>query len=199
MDETAAESAKWDAFRQGDRSAFAELYFIYYERLLNYGRRFGLPAEQVEDTIQDLFVDLWQYRTTLKPTTSVRFYLLRALRNQLSRHRREPVFADVTDQQITFMAEFSYEQQWIDLLDEQTQWQTLQNALNALTPRQREVLYLRFFNNLDYPQIATVMNLSYQATRNQVYLALKAIREQFPVNWCTLLLVMQTTMSAEIG
>ena len=82
-----------------------------------------------------------------------------------------------------FTAEFSFEQQWIDSLDEEQQWQALQKALDALAPRQREALYLRFFNDLDYAQIAGVMNLNYQATRNQVYLALKAIREQFPVNW----------------
>ncbi len=197
MQATTPESVKWEAFRQGDRSAFAELYFAHYEGLLNYGRRFGLPPEQVEDTIQDLFVELWHYRATLKATTSVRFYLLRALRNQLSKHRHTPIFADINEDRMPFTAEFSFEQQWIDSLDEQQQWQALQKALNALTPRQREVLYLRFFNDLDYPQIAEVMNLSYQATRNQVYLALKALREQFPANWQMLLLLLQSLRAME--
>lgn len=177
-----AETDVWDAFRRGDRSAFAQLYFDHYEALLNYGRRFGLPPEPVEDAIQDLFVELWHYRETTSATTSARFYLLRALRNQLSRHRRAQPFASVDDDHLPFNVEFSFEQQWIDALDEQGQWQALQQALNALTPRQREVLYLRFFNNLDYPQIAETMQLSYQAARNQVYLALKALRERFPVN-----------------
>jgi RNA polymerase sigma factor (sigma-70 family) len=198
MNETKAESDQWDAFRQGDRSAFAQIYFDHYEGLLNYGRRFGLPPEQVEDTIQDLFVELWQYRNTTSATTSIRFYLLRALRNQLSSYRHGPVFADIDEEQLQFTAEFSFEQQWIDSLDEQQQWQALQRALNALTPRQREVLYLRFFNNLDYPQIAATMNLSYQAARNQVYLALKAIREQFPINWQMLVTMLQVAYSAQM-
>ncbi|AQG80126.1 RNA polymerase sigma factor [Spirosoma montaniterrae] len=191
------EADTWNAFRQGDRSAFAKIYFDHYEGLLNYGRRFGLPPELVEDTIQDLFVELWQYRATTSPTTSIRFYLLRALRNQLSRHRREPLFTDIEHDTLSFTAEFSFEQQWIDSLDEQQQTQALQRALNALTPRQREILYLRFFNNLDYPQIAAVMNLSYQAARNQVYLALKAIREQFPANWRLLLALMQVAWTSQ--
>ncbi len=115
------ESNQWDAFRQGDRSAFAQIYFAHYEALLNYGRRFGLPPELVEDTIQDLFVELWQYRETASATTSIRFYLLRALRNQLSKHRQGPVFAEVDEEQLPFMAEFSVEQTWIDSVDEQRQ------------------------------------------------------------------------------
>lgn len=190
------DTAQWDAFRQGDRSAFAQIYFAHYEALLNYGRQFGLPPERVEDTIQDLFVELWQYRATSSPTTSIRFYLLRALRNQLSKHRQGPVFAEINEEQLPFMAEFSVEQNWIDSVDEQRQGLALQQALNALTPRQREVLYLRFFNDLDYPQIAAVMNLSYQAARNQVYLALKALREQFSVHWRTVIALLQVAYSA---
>ncbi len=187
----------WDAFREGDRSAFAKIYFDHYEGLLNYGRRFGLPSEQVEDTIQDLFVELWKYRATTSPTTSIRFYLFRALRNQLSRLRHKPLTTDLTgagpsDSSLLFDVEFSFEQQWIELADEQEMTHALQRALNALTPRQREVLYLRFFNNLDYPQIAAVMNISYQAARNQVYLALKALREQFPAHWRLLIAFVQT-------
>lgn len=188
------ESAIWDAFRQGDRAAFSQLYFEHYEGLLNYGRRFGLPAEAVEDTIQDLFVELWQYRATLSMTTSVRFYLLRSLRNQLSKHRRLPVFTTVDTDELPFAVEFSFEQQWIDSLEEKQQKTILQQALNALTPRQREVLYLRFFNDLDYPQIAEVMGLSYQATRNQVYLALKAIRERLPLHWAALVVLLSKVL-----
>lgn len=192
------ESATWNAFRQGDRAAFGQLYFEHYEVLLNYGRRFGVPAEGVEDTIQDLFVELWQYRATLSMTTSVRFYLLRALRNQLSKHRRAPVFTAVETDELPFAVEFSFEQQWIDALEEKQQKMVLQQALNALTPRQREVLYLRFFSDLDYPQIAEVMGLSYQATRNQVYLALKAIREHLPLHWAALIVLVSKMVSLNL-
>ncbi len=187
MKDGQTESIVWDTFRNGNRSAYAQIYFTHYKSLLNYGRRFGLPPEQVEDAIQDLFVELWQYRTTTSPTTSVRFYLLRALRNKLSHHRQGPVFSDV--EQLPFNANFVFDQQWEESLDEQDQLGALQKALNALTPRQQEVLYLRFFNNMDYPEIAAVMNISYQAARNQVYLALKAIRQHFPIHWRLVLLL----------
>lgn len=197
MNKNLPESVQWDAFRQGDREAFSQLYFAHFERLLNYGRRFGLPPEQVEDTIQDLFVELWHYRTTLSDTTSVQFYLLRSLRNQLSRHRNVPAFTTMEHENPSFAVDFSFEHQWIESLEEEHQQQVLQNALNALTPRQREVLYLRFFNDLDYPQVAAVMGLSYQGTRNQVYLALKAIREHLPHHWVALVVLLSWVFLAD--
>lgn len=199
MNEVRPESAYWNAFRQGDRAAFSHLYGTHYEGLVNYGCQFGLPLELVEDTIQDLFVELWQYRARLSETSSVRFYLLRALRNQLSRHRRTPRFTTVDEDDLPFTVEFSFEQRWIESLEEQAQKEQLQQALNALTPRQREVLYLRFFNDLDYPQVAAVMGLNYQATRNQVYLALKAIREHLPYHWVALVALISQMLLAEPG
>ena len=179
-----SETDLWDRFRQGDRAAYAEIYFTHYEALLNYGRRFTPDIALIEDTIQDLFVELWQYHATLSSTTSVRFYLLRALRNQLSQRLTAP--ATGTE---AFEVEYSFEQRWIESQEEQEKGRVLQEAINRLTPRQREVLYLRFFNDLDYPEVAAVMGLSYQATRNQVYLALKALREHLPARWRPLLLL----------
>lgn len=177
------ETDLWTRFRQGDRGAFAEIYFTHYESLLNYGRRFTPDAPLVEDAIQDLFVELWQYHATLSATTSVRFYLLRALRNQLSRRLQSPFQSLGETDALPFDAQYSFEQQWMDAQDEQETWVTLRRAINGLTPRQREVVYLRFFNDLDYAEVAAVMGLSYQATRNQVYLALKALREHLPAQW----------------
>jgi len=180
------ETDLWDRFRQGERAAYAEIYFTHYEALLNYGRRFTLDLALIEDAIQDLFVELWQYHATLSATTSIRFYLLRALRNQLSQRLVPPSASTGAE---PFEVEYSFEQRWIELQEEEEKWRVLQGAINQLTPRQREVLYLRFFNDLDYPEVAAVMGLSYQATRNQVYLALKALREHLPAHWRPLMLL----------
>jgi len=54
-------------------------------------------------------------------------------------------------------------------------------------PGKKRFFTSAFFNGLDYEQIAEVMNLSYQATRNQLYLSLKALRERLAPYWSTLL------------
>jgi len=44
------------------------------------------------------------------------------------------------------------------------QTQKLIDALNQLTPRQKEVIYLRYFEELDYEEIATIMDITIKAT-----------------------------------
>ncbi len=53
----------------------------------------------VEDCIQDVFIELWQYRQGLAQPASVRFYLIKAVRNRLrAQYRRDlPFISDWDD------------------------------------------------------------------------------------------------------
>ena len=73
----------WEAMLRGDKNAFAKLYERYFKLLYNYGRKIGQDSSHVEDSIHDLFVDLWRYKANLSTTSSVRFYLYRSLRRRL--------------------------------------------------------------------------------------------------------------------
>jgi RNA polymerase sigma factor (sigma-70 family) len=178
----------WQAFQTGNREAFSRIYSQHYEALLNYGRRFCLDNTAVEDAIQDVFVEMWHYRASLSNVQSVRFYLLRVLRNKLNQHFRKQASVVTTDDALMpFDVAYSFENQLIEQEVEQDTLARLRQCLNELSPRQKEILYLRFFNVLDYQQIADLMGLSYQATRNQLYLALKALRERLTPFWNSLI------------
>lgn len=173
------EQLTWRAFQNGSRDAFASIYSQHYEALLNYGIRFCEDENVVEDTIQDLFIDLWQYKNTVAEVNSIRFYLLRSLRNKIGAHfRKQKAFVFDVEKEMNFQVEFSFESRLIAQQAEDETLQKLQKALNGLTGRQKEILYLRFFNNMDYDQIAEVTGLSNQSARNQTYLAVKALKEQ---------------------
>lgn len=78
--------ALWQAFKQGDRVAFERIYEQHIQPLINYGYKITTDRNLIQDCIQDLFVELWESRERLTNTDSVRFYLLKALRNKLIRH-----------------------------------------------------------------------------------------------------------------
>jgi DNA-directed RNA polymerase specialized sigma24 family protein len=63
----------WQAFKQGDRSAFEELYRKYAKVLYNYGRKLKHDPELVHDAIQDLFIELWRLREGLADIVHVKF------------------------------------------------------------------------------------------------------------------------------
>lgn len=48
----------WNAFRLGDKNAYAEIYELYFDSLYSYGKRFIADQTQVEDAIQELFITL---------------------------------------------------------------------------------------------------------------------------------------------
>src|SRR5688572_17426542 len=77
----------WEAFRRGNRVAFGEIYSNYGAALLAYGSRITPDHKLVEDCLQDLFVELWKSKENLSSTTSIKFYLFKAIRHKIFRHQ----------------------------------------------------------------------------------------------------------------
>lgn len=179
MPHSPTEAELWAAFQRGDERAFRQLYGAHFRHLMNYGLRLCNSVAVVEDGIQDLFLELWQYRLRLAQPQSVRFYLLRGLRNRLSAHLRLVLNSrelPLDEAFYPFALEASSEQRWIDLDVDEALRHRIRHALDQLTPRQREILYLRYFNDLPYEQICDLLGINYQSARSQVYQALRQLR-----------------------
>lgn len=175
----------WQQVQAGDSGAFQQLHNEHARHLLNYGLRLCGSISSVEDCIQDVFTELWIYRQSIPQPTSMRFYLLKAVRNKLrARYRREqPFIAGWDDHSDTliqpdFNMEPSAEQQLIELEIDSERRRQIRTAMNLLSPRQREIIYLRYFNELTYDQICELMGINYQTARSQVYSGLKILRNE---------------------
>ena len=70
------------AYQFGDDAAFSELYSMYVQTMLNYGRCITSDVELIKDCIQDVFVKRLDRRDSLK-ITSVSSYLIVSLKNSL--------------------------------------------------------------------------------------------------------------------
>lgn len=51
----------WESMSR-DKYSLAWLYDRYFRLLYNYGKKIGGSNSELEDTIQDLFVDLWRFK-----------------------------------------------------------------------------------------------------------------------------------------
>ena len=71
----------WIQFLDGNENAFSQLYCLFLDDLLTYGRRVGGDNEMVEDLIQDLFLKLYQKKIILEDNTRLRPFLFRALKD----------------------------------------------------------------------------------------------------------------------
>ena len=175
------EAALWQSFKNGDKEAFVTMYRYYFKTLANYGSRFTTDVLLLEDAVQDLFVSLWRRREQLGNLANVespKFYLLRALRNQLIRNSRNDIFdkADDMDDFLDHLVSLSSEQQIIDQEHTLDQVQKVRYAISNLSPRQQEAINLRFYHGMNLDQIAQIMGISKQATSNMLFKAYTVLR-----------------------
>lgn len=169
----------WQALKQGDRQAFAELYQRHYRSLYSYGYRILSDAASVEDAIQDLFVDVWRMRQNLADVDSVKFYLFRSLRRQLHRlSEKEKRLFDTTATPTDTSDDQTAEQAIVEQEHGQQLTQRLAAALNQLPERQLEVVSLRFYENFKTDEIAAIMGITEKSVRNTLHKALTHLREQ---------------------
>lgn len=170
----------WQHFRHGDQSALARIFNENYESLYFYGKKLVTDEDLVKDCVQNLFLKMWVTRHKLMAVKSVRPYLLKSLRrhigDQMLSKNRQKLFNERFAGE--FEVIFSHEDFLIALQTSQEQSDALVNCLNLLPSRQREAIFLRFYEALDYEKIAEVMNLNIQSVRNLIYQSLKTIKSQ---------------------
>lgn len=176
------ETKNWNAFRGGDRHSFSLIYEKYFDALYNYGGKFSRDSEFVEDCIQDLFVKLWQNRDNISETPSVKNYLYKSLRNTIYSRLNKVENLDIDDESISeldFNLEISPEAFVIESENSQQMKVKLERALENLTNRQREAVFLRFFEELTYEEVARLMQITIKALYKIIARALENLREVF--------------------
>lgn len=170
----------WQKILAGDEHAFSRLYLSYRPLLLHYGLKLCRDRELVEECMQELFCDLYLYKNQRPAIQNIKSYLFVAYRRDLLRmiqRNRKSVSLSVAEE--VYDPAFSISKE--DLLIEQEELAERKTALvhrlNGLSPRQREMLYLRYYDGLDNEEIAEVLNISYQVVHNTIYKAFKRLRE----------------------
>ncbi|GAB3856829.1 sigma-70 family RNA polymerase sigma factor [Hymenobacter terrigena] len=155
------------------------MFETYYDALYHYGLKLTGDEDLVKDCIQNLFQKLWRRREGLRAVQVVKAYLFKALRRHLGdetkmlrQHRHLlPTYTD------SFEVTYSHEEFLIAQQGDAEQSARLLAALNQLSKRQREALYLKFFDGFTYERIAEVMSLNVQSVRNLIFNALQTLRK----------------------
>jgi RNA polymerase sigma factor (sigma-70 family) len=172
----------WSSYREGDELAFRQLYDIYNAGLMKYGFRFTRDQHVIEESIQDLFIKLWQNRKNIGPTPSVKFYLYKSFRRVLARkleYLPDTVSYAEQDDRLQFRFEIGQDEVLMQKERLQELKRKLEAAMSGMTDRQREAIYLKFYEDLSYEEISEMMSITSKATYKLVYRALDHLRENF--------------------
>ena len=188
--DNSSDIALWTQLRLGDEEAFSSLFERYYSTLVNYGKTLMTGEDRVKDCVQDVFVDIWSYRHKLNEAIVVKAYLLSSVRKRIARlHHREHIFSNIKHiDSLEFLFDFSIEDRLI--ADETTakKVEQLNKSINQLSDRQKEAIYLRYHQGLTVEQVAEVLKLNYQSTKNLLHRAILQLRKDFPISVLFLLL-----------
>jgi RNA polymerase sigma factor (sigma-70 family) len=173
-----SDAALWDDFLTGSRAAYAYIYERYARILYNYGYKIAQNRQLTEDCLQDLFLTILESRDRLGRTDSIKFYLMRSLRRELVRRLQAEQRFDTDPDALDFQVEFHYEPSWLDSQISAEQSAMLLAELNALPPRQKEALFLKYFDNLSYEEIAGVMNIEQSSAYKVIYKGIAALQKR---------------------
>jgi len=147
--------------------------------LYRYGSHFSRDKDLIKDCVHDLFLDLYKYRKKLAETDNVKFYLFRSLRRLIHKEQFNMI-SIVYDDMVSSQNEnpnFSCEDSLIAAETEAENHALLIKAMKTLSNRQREGLSLKFEHNLNYQDIAKIMEISVESARTMIYRALKELRK----------------------
>lgn len=178
-----SERILWKSFLKGDNQVLSLIYLQHSGAMYDYGCRFTSSKEMVKDCIQEVFCTLIRTRGHLSETDNIRLYLLKSLKRRILREielsGRFPKQTMGNDYQFTLNLVDNVEDQMQEI-DEQKRG-LLVEAMQELTERQKEAIYLRFNRGLEYEEISYVLNLNYQSSRALIHRAIEKLRKVIQV------------------
>ncbi|TXH60895.1 MAG: sigma-70 family RNA polymerase sigma factor [Bacteroidia bacterium] len=181
----------WKLISLGNEQAFAQAYTFYYKRFYNYGKKFTEDQLLLEDAIQEALFTIWEKRSILLSLEYPASYFYNAFRYILFQKvkRAEKL---VLNQHTEFDLEFSAEQILIKKETDQVLNDKLKEALQELTSKQKEAIFLRFYEGLSYDEVATILNISTKATYKIMARALDKLKETMMISSSGILFLLRS-------
>lgn len=183
--EPISDNGVWDMFKKGDDKSLSILLSRHFRPMLHYGSKFTKDRFLVEDVIQDLFLEFLEKRDRLGDPVSVKNYLFKCLRNNLIRAlKSQGEELDLVDDQDLAVESENMEMFLIALDDSAELSVKMSNYFSLLTSRQRECLFLRYYQDLSNDEIAQIMGINKQSVSNLLVRSIAILKE----NWVHILI-----------
>ncbi len=173
------ESRLWQQFLDGNQGALSKIYLTNVNDLYSLGCKYSVDKSVVKDCIHDLFVTLIQSRTKLAQIDNVKAYLFTSLKRRILRESLCSNKFEKIVERGDYRFEIGFERLDADTFENDNYSKktlAVRSALESLTSRQKEALYLRFYFGLSHKEIADVLHLEEQSSRSLISRAIKKVR-----------------------
>ncbi len=168
----------WQNLKNGSADSLKILHYKYYNELYQYGLRISNNSAITKETIQDLFVYIWEKQSSLSNVKNIKAYIFKSFRNRLIKNETNKIsYSNNFDNLEKSFYDFSKEDLIIDNENDKEVKERVKNSINKLSKNQKEIILLKFYHNLSYHEIAELLNIEYQSVRNCVSRAFKVLRK----------------------
>jgi RNA polymerase sigma factor (sigma-70 family) len=170
----------WRRFKSGNKTAFGEIFKIYYKPLSVYGQNIHPDYDFINDCIQEMFLEFWQYRQTIGDVNSVKFYIIKCFKRKVIRNLENLKKKETKSLKNNYDKIFtnSFESELVSEQVEQQKKLKVANEIRGLSKRQQEAVFLKFYQDLSYEEICSIMSLNYQSVKNLIHNSVKTLRER---------------------
>lgn len=171
------QASLWQRLKNGDSDSLKQIYEENIDALFAFGRNICRDEQLTLDYIHDLFIYIWENRQKLGDAVVIRAYLLKSLRNKIiDDFRKKGKLSNDEDVSLVGDSQMSREEEWVAFETELQINNQLSRALQQLTDRQREIIFLKYNQNLTYEEIGEILGIAYQSVRNLTHRAISELR-----------------------
>ncbi|MFT7229599.1 MAG: RNA polymerase sigma-70 factor (ECF subfamily) [Bacteroidia bacterium] len=154
-----------------------QLYNEHQPSLLNFAIYLVGNREDSLEIVNDVYVSLWQNRKSFSQIKAIKSYLFSSVKNRSINHIKKKKL-EVTNlwpenEQSTFRADAGIEEK-----EHQT---ALENLMNELPPKCKQVFAMSRIDQLSYAEIAELLDISIKTVESQMGKALKLFRKKMGV------------------
>ncbi|WP_299991546.1 sigma-70 family RNA polymerase sigma factor [uncultured Pontibacter sp.] len=171
------EQEVWSRFKAGSEDDFSLLYRHFAPIMLRYGNRITPDKELIRDCLQQVFFSLWKSRESIGSPANVQHYLLKSIRNEIIKKNNRARLHDPLPENYHFELEDSHEQTLIQLQTAELTRERISELLSQLPARQREVIFLKYYANLKYEEIAAIMDIGQDSVYKTTYKAIARLQQ----------------------
>ncbi len=169
----------WKVFKSGDKHALDVIFKRYYSLLHRYGVKLTNNVVLTEDCLQDFFLYIYEHRQNLKDLDAIKPYLFKAFRNRLLKYLKANTdLVSISEiEKNGLPLSFSMEELMIQRESKQLRRKQIVALLNRLTNKQKELIYLKYYNNLSISDISEIIGISYQGVLNGLSKSMKKLKK----------------------
>lgn len=173
----------WKLLIEGEKQGLYACFSLFYDDLYRFGMSLYRNHELIKESIQNLFIELWKIRDKLAEVENIQQYVFTIYKRIIYKtHQKESgkdgsnqiPLEEINEEHISV---HSYEAILIASQEDEHLKKRLQFAMSSLSPRQKEIIQMRYFECLSFKEISHKTSLTERTVYNTLHNAVNVLRE----------------------